>query len=164
MVEYTFNTLFDVYSTCNLLRETKFNSPIWLTVLNYCVANLQLTCISLNIFTEKSSDETYKTVKLSPLRRLVENYYFQFLVQIIFAELPFLISRIIIVVLWYDGLADVKADVFYSIIKQIIIISCKICIMIHHKIRSLNKERNINYAIKFNSMYDFTDTIDDLND
>ena len=157
IVEYTFNTLFDVYSTCNLLRETKFNSPVWLTILHYCIANSQLTCMSLNIYTESISEDKYKTLKLSPLRKLVENYYFQFLVQIIFAELPFLISRIIIVAIWYDGLSDVKIDVFYSIVKQIIIISCKICIMIHHRVKSLNKEKNINYAIKFNNIHDFDD-------
>jgi len=158
IVEYTFNTLFDVYSTGNLLRETKFSSPVWLTILHYCIANSQLTCISLNIYTESISEDKYKTIKLSPLRKLVENYYFQFLVQIIFAELPFLISRIMIVAIWYDSLSDVKVDVFYSIVKQIIIISCKICIMIHHRAKSLNKEKNINYAVKFNNIDNFDDS------
>jgi hypothetical protein len=158
MIEFTFNTLFDVNATCSLLREQKFKLPFWLTIFIYCNAKALLICISLNMYTEPTCDNTYeRKSKLSPLRNIVENYYFQFLVQIVFAELPFLISRIVIVLNWYELL---KADFLYSMVKQSIIITCKILIMVHHKITDFNKKKNMLNLIKFNNMHNFDRDID----
>ena len=158
MFEYTFNTLFDIYSTCELLRESRFISPTWLTILNYCTINSQLMCMSLTLFAEPLLEEKYKAIKLSPLRYLVENYYFQYIVQIVLAELPFLISRLIMAFKWYDSFTDIKVTLLYSICKQIVIITCKILIMIHHKIKEIMKEKSLNDIIKINNMHSFIDT------
>jgi hypothetical protein len=128
MTEYSFNTLFDVYSTLNLLRESRFTLSKWLVVINFCICNAQLLCLTLNIYINEPSSFDF-TPKISKLRKLTETYYFRNLVQIFFVDVPFLSSRIVILYNWYQF---IKAEIFYSIGKQSIIFICKMMVLIHY--------------------------------
>lgn len=157
MIEYSFNTLFDVYTTFALLRESRYKLPMWIVAVNICISNLQLTCIALNNYTQSSTSEC-SGAKLSPLRSLVENSYFQFIIQVTLAELPFLIMRIVVAINYSQY---VKAEIYYTILKQSIIVFCKIAILLHYKIKELMTKYHIKCIMDLNNFDTFDSSDDD---
>lgn len=134
-IEFSFNTLFDVYSTLGLLREPKLTLPNWIVSVNFCVSTAELLCIALNVYSYVKKSN----LRSSPLERWVDNFYFGYIVQIVFADLPFIVTRIIILKISSYN----KADILYSIGKQTIIIICKVLVILNHKLLSYTKTEGL---------------------
>jgi hypothetical protein len=124
--EFSFNTIFDVYTTINMCRDPKLDLPQNIIIACYVVSYGALISISLNMFSEES--DTQNKLNISFLRQVSDNIYFRVIIQIVFADLPFLIIRLLIINK-YQML--IKPDIYYLITKQYIIITCKILFMIY---------------------------------
>ena len=126
MCEFSFNTLFDVFSTMSLCRDSKLNLSQDIIIACYLISNSALISISLNLFNDESDEES--DLKISLLRIISDNFYFRLIMQIIFADLPFLVIRLIIITKFQTL---VRPDIYYLIAKQFIIIACKFFFMIY---------------------------------
>lgn len=127
--EFAFNTIFDIYSTISLLRDARLNLPKYIWVLTFVVCNGSLFPIALNLFPDTDSlSESFPTrpLAISRLRQLTDNFYFRLCMQIVFADFPFLLLRLIILA----NLRYVRKEMYYLIAKQVIIIFCKLAVMI----------------------------------
>lgn len=138
MCEFSFNTVFDVYTTMSLCRDPKLNLPQNIIIACYIVSNGALISISLNLFNEDSDVDSKLNVSL--LRRISDNFYFRLIIQILFADLPFLVIRIIIITRFQTL---IRPDIYYLIAKQLIIINCKIVFMAYNWCSNYLKDENI---------------------
>ena len=145
LVEFSFNTIFDIYSTINMCRDPRLNLSYQIRIAGVLVSNGALLSISLNIFPDSSS---YKNAKISILRKLTDNFYFRLIIQIFFADLPFLLIRLVIL----KNIKYVKKEMYYLIAKQIIIILVKTLVMIYNLIIDLFSVDNINEIDLLNNL------------
>lgn len=125
LVEFSFNTIFDIYSTINMCRDPRLNLSYQIRIAAVLVSNGALLSISLNIFPDSSY---FKNAKISTLRKLTDNFYFRLIIQIFFADLPFLLIRLVML----KNLKYVKKEMYYLIAKQVIIILVKTLVMIYN--------------------------------
>ena len=109
-----------------MCRDPKLDLPQNIIIACYVVSYGALISISLNMFSEES--DTQNKLNISFLRQVSDNIYFRVIIQIVFADLPFLIIRLLIINK-YQML--IKPDIYYLITKQYIIITCKILFMIY---------------------------------
>lgn len=121
--EFAFNTIFDIYSTLTLIRDPRNNLDKSIWIMTFVVCNGALYPIALNVFPDSSSSGP--RFATSRLRRITDSPYFRLVLQIVFADLPFLLLRLIIL----NKLKYVRREMYYLIAKQMIIIICKISIM-----------------------------------
>lgn len=135
LVEFSFNTIFDIYSTINMCRDPRLNLPNNIRIAGVLVSNGALLPISLNIFPDSNS---FDGSKISLLRKITDNFYFRLIIQILLADLPFLMLRLVIL----KNLKYVKKEMYYLIAKQIIIILVKLMVMIHNIITSFSSSNN----------------------
>ncbi|CAF0749264.1 unnamed protein product [Brachionus calyciflorus] len=144
--EFSFNTILDIYSTINMCRDPRLNLPKSIGIAGVIISNGALLPIALNIFPDQ---ESFDKLKISLLRNLTDNFYFRLIIQILFADLPFLILRLVILY----NLKYVKKEMYYLIAKQVIIIFVKIMAMTYNLINNyvrLNKYQEINELNNFN--------------
>ena len=127
--EFSFNTIFDVYSTMSLCRDPKLSLSYEIILACLIISNGALMSISLNLFADSDDDFEFK---VSLMRYLTDNLYFRLIIQILFADLPFLILRLIILKLQTQN----KPDIYYLIAKQVIIVLCKILFMAYHFVKN----------------------------
>lgn len=127
MCEFSFNTLFDVFSTMSLCRDSKLNLPQDIIIACYLISNSSLISIALNLFHDHS-DTAESNLKISLMRKLTDNFYFRLIIQILFADLPFLIIRLLIITQFQTL---IRPDIYYLIAKQFIIIACKFMFMLY---------------------------------
>lgn len=120
--EFAFNTIFDIYSTLTMLKDSRINLPNTIWVLTYIVCNAALYPIALNVY---DTDSSLREPCISHLRKLTNNSYFRLFMQIALADLPFLVLRLIMLA----NLRYVRREMYYLIVKQVIIIFCKLGIM-----------------------------------
>ena len=128
MCEFSFNTIFDVYTTLNLCRDAKLNLPENIVIACFVISNGALISISLNLFNNDFEDKSIDGPPISILRSISDNFYFRLVVQILLADLPFLVIHLLIIKR-YQML--IRPDIYYLITKQCIIILCKIFFMIY---------------------------------
>lgn len=131
--EFTFNTILDIYMTIIMCRDARSNLSKSIVIACYVISTGALLPISLNIYSE--NEDQSDSLKISKLRMITDNFYFRFTVQIVLSDLPFLILRLIIL----KNLKFVKKDMYYLIVKQIIIIICKITVMIYNWVNEFIK-------------------------
>lgn len=127
--EFTFNTIFDIYSTISMCRDARLNLPKYISILTIVISNGALFPIALNIFPDSDS---YENLRISKLRQLTDNFYFRLIAQMMFADVPFLVLRFVIL----TNLKYVRNEMYYLIAKQIIIIFCKITLMTYNLIKN----------------------------
>jgi hypothetical protein len=148
MCEYSFNTLFDIYTTMKMCRDPRYHISSSIIIACILISNGALLSISLNIINTSNSDDNDDTpinnsiqysFKISRLREITDNYYFRLIFQICFADLPFLVIRIIILLETHRAFI---IEIYYLIAKQVIIILCKLIVMTYNW--SINYVRNEN--------------------
>lgn len=142
--EFAFNTIFDIYSTLSLIRDSriKLSRSIW--IMTFVVCNSALYPIALNAFPQDNNNSNKDQIEndhfnnnhelvsnTSPqtsfykFRRITDSPYFRLGMQVALADFPFLVLRLIIL----TNLRFVRREMYYLIAKQIIIIVCKLGIM-----------------------------------
>ncbi len=148
--EFSFNTILDVYFTMSMCREAKYNLPKDVVVASFVVSNLALLPIALNTFPEdESTSETNKEAcfTISTLRRFTDNFYFNFIMQIVFTDLPLLVVRLLIM----NNLKYVKNEFYYLIAKQVLILCCKLAVMIHNWLNQFLRTYNFEDLLVLNN-------------
>lgn len=143
--EFSFNTILDIYSTLNMCRDARLKLPKSIIIACFVISNGALFPIALNIFPDS---ESYDSLKISLLRRLTDNFYFRLVTQIIFADLPFLCLRLIIL----SNLKYVKKEMYYLIAKQIIIIFVKVTVMIYNWIKNFIEKNSLEDINELNNL------------
>jgi hypothetical protein len=146
--EFSFNTILDIYFTISMCRDSKFNFPKSLVAAIFIISNCSLLPIALNIFPDSDSNDPINSLTISSLRRLTDNFYFRYIIQILLADLPFLILRLVIL----TKLKYVKKEIYYLIAKQVVILISKFAIMIYNWLRNFIKECNMKNFININNM------------
>ena len=138
MCEFSFNTIFDVYSTLNLCRDAKLNLPENIVIACFIISNGALITISLNLFYDDSKELSNVGLPISILRSISDNFYFRIVIQIIFADLPFFVIHLLIIT-GFQTL--IRPDIYYLITKQCIIITCKVFFMLNNWCHSYNDDK-----------------------
>jgi hypothetical protein len=151
--EFSFNTILDVYFTMSMCREAKYNLPKSVVVASFVVSNLALLPIALNTFpdneesTSEGAENKATNFTISSLRHFTDNFYFNFIMQIVFTDLPLLIVRLLIM----NNLKYVKNEFYYLIAKQILILFCKLAVMIHNWLQEFLKTYTFEDLLVFNN-------------
>lgn len=145
LTEFSFNTIFDIYSTISMCRDPRINLPKSILVAAFVVSNGALFPIALNIMPDLDRRDH---LKISPLRKLTDNFYFRLITQIIFSDSPFLLLRLVIL----SKLKYVKKEMYYLIAKQIIIIFVKIIVMIYNLIRNFIENHELHELNELNNL------------
>lgn len=149
--EFAFNTIFDIYATLSMLRDPRVSLPRPIWIVTFVVCNGALYPIALNGLpqTHQLIDENDHTLAENILvhgslqhrrfrrslmnsssifprfERITQSPYFRICLQIVLADFPFLVLRLIILA----NLRFVRREMYYLIAKQFIIIFCKLGIM-----------------------------------
>ena len=139
MNEYTFNTILDINFTLIMCRDAKLEIPRHLIIWCFIISSCALLTTSLNVFTDTDS-YIDKSQCVSYINNITDNFYFRYIVQILLTDMPFLILRINILMC----LKFIKKEIYYLILKQVVIIACKLIILVKHffdeMIRNLKQE------------------------
>lgn len=148
--EFAFNTIFDIYATLSMLRDPRVSLPRPIWIVTFVVCNGALYPIALNglpqnhLFDEndhtadnilihgslKHHRRCHRSLMNSSsifprFERITQSPYFRICLQIVLADFPFLVLRLIILA----NLRFVRREMYYLIAKQFIIIFCKLGIM-----------------------------------
>jgi hypothetical protein len=154
--EFSFNTILDVYFTMSMCREAKHKLPESVVIVSFVVSSAALLPIALNLCPDGSDlGENGSTAaaaavsgfRISSLRRLTDNFYFNFVIQIVFTDVPLLTVRLLIM----TKLKYVKNEFYYLIAKQILILICKLAVMFYNWARGFLKACNLEDLLKLNT-------------